>query len=125
IGNQCELHSGAPKGGFQAHGGPTLHHSGRTALPAPAGSSPVYEGARDGHGGGGASTRALSHGVRKRTNKKPRRQGGPAGLENGARGEAFVPVINSRGGEVIGDRPCICHGLYDHRAHGWFVKIEV
>src|SRR5688572_309215 len=52
------------------------------------------------------------------TNKKPRRQGGPAGLVERAlgRGRSLRGITPGEG--EIGDRRCICRDLYDHLAHG-------
>src|SRR5690606_19869515 len=55
---------------------------------------------------------------RKKSQERPRRQGGPAGLGGTGAGEwSSFPGITPGEGE-IGDGRCIRHGLYDHPAHG-------
>ena len=59
------------------------------------------------------------------TKKSPTDQGGVSGAGELGLGRGLRSEICSRGWERSSDRPCICRGLYDHLAHGHFVKISV
>ena len=66
------------------------------------------------------------HRAKRQAIKSPADQGEIGGARGAGPGEgSSLRGRSLQGMGEISDRRCICRELYDHSAHGWFVKIPV